>query len=164
MVFLVLWARGREPSCCLFQISGRAGGGRGRRSHMEGGPGPECLSPVLTAGHPAEKLSVPLLILHVGSPTDLPTSPNPFSLYFPDLHPPHLLSKLCGLSTGHFDMGYCFWQPSFLPPSLVLSVSLSLLSHNVVMEQRKAAGTCSLSGRRDGEAWEGVEEEEERSS
>lgn len=55
-------------------------------------------------------------------------------------------------------MVYCFWQPPSLPPSLApsLAPSVSLLSHNIVKEQREPAGTCSLSERKDREALEGV--------
>lgn len=76
------WPVAESLSSCLLKISGKARGGRGRHSHMEREACPKSLSPVLTAGHPAEKHSPPLFILHVGIPIDRPLLAEPLLLVF----------------------------------------------------------------------------------
>lgn len=123
-------------SCCLLKISGKARGERERGTQTDTEREP-CLI-FLTAGHPAtSKVHPPHSSFNVGIPIDhgplFKQFIEPFSLRFSDPRtPPCPLSKLCWLCTGRFDIVYCFWQSPSLFLFLPLSLSLSLLSHNIV--------------------------------
>lgn len=68
---------------CLLKISGNARGGEEGDIHTwKEKPAQNVFSPVLTAGHPAEKHSPPLFILRVGIPIDRPLLAEPVLLVF----------------------------------------------------------------------------------
>ena len=110
--------------------------------HLKAPPAPQC-------GDPDRSRSL-----------SLNSSPSLSPRVFLTRAPPRPLSKL------HWLLWY---RTVFLAASLPLSfsftcslspsLSLSILSHNIVKEQRAPAGTCSLSERKDREALEGVREE-----
>lgn len=103
-------------SCCLLKISGKARGGERKREtdrHREGAL-LKFFFFFLTAGHPAEKHSLPQSLIRPSLPSmqgsrqimlpSLNSSPSLSPRVYVTHTPPCLLSKLCWLCTGCFDI------------------------------------------------------------